>query len=488
MKKKAPAAAGWPEQAIMFDNEENEGYEEYQKELSSALGRFENMIRAREHYYFDAGTLLNMIEHHQANNMLDKAEEVLQFGLKLHPHDFDLQLKQADLVSLAGKDAEALSLLNELEKKHPGEKEIYILKGNIYLDIEQYQQAIDNFEIAVDYADMPEDIYVNLAFAYRQLNNLPKAEDCILKALEFGTDGIMASEEFVDFYFITHQVERGIMKAEELIDSDPYDLMAWYALGNLYLRVENHEKAIEALEYCLAIDDDFLNAIVQLASAYVGAGRYEEAIELYKRTLRFSMLESYTLYCIGDCYFRLGQMSESRFYFRKSVKINPNYSDAFYGIAITYTEQNRWQEANHYIRKAIDLNRNISDYFLVAGNCELNTHCPESAYENYLQAINLDRKNLKAWYAILNCQIERGDYEDALGNCIDALAANSSDSELHFRLACYLFLNKRNKEAYAIFEKALHLDRNGYQIVFSICPQLHNDKHLNELIANYGTE
>lgn len=472
----------------MFDNEDFEGYEEYQKELSSALGRFEKMIRAREHYYFDAGTLLNMIEHHQVNNMLDKAEEVLQFGLKLHPQDFDLQLKQADLMSLAGNDAEALNLLNELEKKHPGEKEIFILKGNIFLDIEHYQQAIDNFEIAVDYADMPEEIYVNLAFAYRQLNNLPKAEECILNALEFGTDGIMASEEFVDFYCVTNQLDRGIKKAEELIDSDPYDLMAWYALGNLYLRTDNYEKAIEALEYCLAIDGDFLNAILQLATAYSGAKQYEKAIELYKHTLRFPMLESYTLYCIGDCYFRLGQMSEARFYFRKSVKVNSGYSDAYYGIAITYTEQKRWQEANHYIRKAIDLNKNVSSYFHIAGNCELNTGCFEAALENYLQAVILDNKNLKAWYAFLDCLIESGEFAEALGYCIDALAANSKDSEIHYRLACYLFLNKRNKDAYSIFEKALHLNRDGYQLVFSILPQLHNDRHLNELIAKYGTE
>lgn len=472
----------------MFDNEDFEGNEEYQKELSSALGRFEKMIRAREHYYFDAGTLLNMIEHHQLNNMLDKAEEVLQFGLKLHPNDFDLQLKRADLVSLAGNDAEALNLLTELEKKHPGEKEIFILKGNICLDIEQYQQAIDNFEIAVDYADMPEDIYVNMAFAYRQMNNLAKAEECIMKALEFSADGILATEEFVDFYHTTNQLERGIKNAEELIDADPYDLMAWYALGNLYLRTNNHVKAIDALEYCLAIDDDFLTGSVQLAAAYSGAGQYEKAIELYKHTLRFSILESYTFFSIGDCYFHLGQMSEARFYFRKSAKINPNYSEAYYGIAITYTNQNRWQEANHYIRKAIDLNSNVSKYFMVAGNCEMNTNCFAAALENYLQAVKLDSKNLKAWYAFLDCLIECGDYTEALGQCVDAMSANDSDAELHFRLACYLFLNKRNKEAYAIFEKALHLDRNGYPIVFSISPQLHNDRHLNELIAKYGIE
>lgn len=472
----------------MFDNEDFEGYEEYQKELSSALGRFEKMIRAREHYYFDAGTLLNMIEHHQVNNMLDKAEEVLQFGLKLHPNDFELRLKQADLVSLAGNDAEALNLLNELEKKHPGEKEIFILKGNICLDIEQYEQAIDNFEIAVDYADMPEEIYVNLAFAYRQLHNFPKAEECILNALEFATDGVMASEEFVDFYFITNQVERGIMKAEELIDSDPYDLMAWYALGNLHLRNNNHEKAIEALEYCIAIDEDFLNALVQLASAYSGAGLYEKAIELYKHTLRFSMLESYTQYCIGECYLKLGQLNEARFHFRKSVKINPEFSDTFYGIALTYAEQQRWQEANHYIRKAIDLNKKVSNYFLLAGNCELNLNRFDAAFENYSQAVALDNKNLKAWYAFLDGLIEKGDYEDAMWNCIDALAENSSDSELHFRLAGYLFLIKRNKDAYASVEKALSLDNKGYQILFSICPQLHNDRHVNELIAKYGTE
>ncbi len=350
----------------MFDNEDFEGYEEYQKELRSALGRYEKMIRAREHYYFDAGTLLNMIEHHQANNMLDKAEEVLQFALKLHPNDFDLQLKQADLVSLAGNNDEALHLLNELEKKHPGEKDIYILKGNICLDIELFQEAIYYFEIAVDYADIPEEIYVSLAFAYRQLDNFEKAEECILKAMEFAADEIMASEEFVDFYYVTGKLDRGIQKAEELIDTDPYDIMAWYALGNLQLRNKNYEKAIEALEYCMAIDEDFLNAMVQLASAYSGAGKYEKAIELYKHTLRFSMLESYTQYCIGECYLKLGQYNEARFHFRNSSKIYPDFSDTYYGIALTYAEQQRWQEAYHYVRIAIDLNKKSSNYFLLA--------------------------------------------------------------------------------------------------------------------------
>lgn len=472
----------------MLENEDFEGYEEYQKELRSALGRFEKMIRAREHYYFDAGTLLNMIEHHQSNNQLDKAEEVLQFGLKLHPNDFDLRLKQADLVSLSGNDAEALNLLNDLEKKHPGEKELFILKGNICLDIELYQQAIDNFEIAVDYADMPEDIYVSLAFAYRQLNRFEKAEECILKAMEHAVDGMMASEEFVDFYIVTGQLDRGIKKAEELIDEDPYDVIAWYTLGNLHLRNDNCKKAIEALEYCLVIDDDFLNAMIQLASAYSGDKQYEKAIDLYKQALRFSILESYTQYCIGDCYLKLGQLNEARFYFRKSVKINPDFSDAFYGIALTYSEQKRWQEANHYIRKAIDLNKNVSNYFLIAGQCEFHINRIEAALENYRQAVKLDRKNVSGWYFLLDCLIEAGEYREAIEQCVDALLENTKNSELHFRLSGYLFLDKKNKEAYSVFEKALLLDSNNYQIIFSICPQLHNDRQLNELIANYGIE
>lgn len=469
----------------MFENEENE---EFQKELSSALGRYEEMIRSREHYYFDTETLLNMIEHHQSNNLPDKAEEVLQFGLSIHPDDFDLLLKQADLVSLAGNDEKALQLLSELEKKHPGEPEIYILKGNIFLDIEQYQQAIENFEIAIDYTDLQEEIYVNLAFAYRQLNNLAKAEECVLKAVEVSLDGLTAFEEFVDFYFITGQSKRGIMKAEEMIDRDPYNLMAWYALGNLHLRNNNLQKAIESYEFCMAIDEDFLNAVIQLASAYMATEQYEKAIELYKRALQFSILESYTLFCIGECYFHLGQLNEARYYYRKSVKINSGHADAFYGIALTYTEQERWHEAHHYIRKAIDLNKSESDYFLLAGHCELNTGNPETALENYFHAIKLDNRNLNAWYAYLDCLIERGDYADALDNCMDALSVNDNDPGLNFRYAAYLFLNKKNKEAYIALEKALRLDSHGYTIVFAIYPPLHNDRYVNELIAKYGTE
>jgi tetratricopeptide (TPR) repeat protein len=472
----------------MFDNEDSESYENYNQKLNADIGRFEKMILAHEHYYFDADALMGMIEYHQSNNQLNKAEEVLRFALKLHPNDFELRLKHAEFISLDGNHAEALNLLEELEKKHPGEIELYILKGNIYLDIEQYQQAIDYFEVAVDYADIPEDIYVNLAYAYRQLNNLTKAEDCILKAWDYTMDGVMVAEEFVDFFFITNQAERGIKKAEELIDNDPYDVLAWYALGNLHLRTLNFEKAIEALEYCLVIDENFLNAILQLAAAYYGQEQFEKAIELYKNTLRFSMLESYTQFCIGDCYAKLGQWNEARLYFRKSAKSNPDFSDAFYGIALTYSGQLRWQEAAHYIRKAIDLNKNVSNYFALAGQCEFQITRYEAAYGNFREAIRLDSKNLSGWYCFLDFLIERGEYEEALTECVFAIADNRNDAALHFRLVCYLFLNNRMKDAYNIFEKALQMDRHGYPLVFSICPQLQNDRHLNELIANLGPE
>jgi tetratricopeptide (TPR) repeat protein len=472
----------------MFDHEETEGLGEFHHDLNAALDRYERMLRSEQLYYFDSETLLQMAEFHQTNNMLDKAQEVIRFGLCLHPDDFDLGLKHADLVSLSGNEYEALRLLDELEQKHPGEADIYILRGNICLDLEEYEKAIENFKMAIDYVDEPHEIHISLAYAYRHLNDFEKAELNILKAMAMRGDEIDAAEEFVDLYVSSNQHMRGIYQTDYLIDKDPYNLVAWFARGNLYLLMNDFDQAIESLEYCLAIDDTFVPALYLLASACSALQRYEQAIEFYQRSLRLEMPDAYTYFCMGECYAELKQYNEARSYYRKSARLAPSNSDIYYSIALTYVAQKRWREANHYIRKAIDLNKHVSDYYLVLGDCEFHLNHWSQANDCFIRAVELDRMNRDAWFSYLNFLTATGHYDQALCQCQQALTHHADDAELHYRLAAYLFLNKKNKEAYIVFRKAFQMSPAGYSILFEINPGLIHDSELKALIANEGIE
>ena len=101
---------------------------------------------------------------------------------------------------------------------------------------------------------------------------------------------------------LTESYEESIDFHQKLIDSNPYNDLAWNNLGHAYKGLKLHEKAIEAFEYVMAIDETYEPAYIDCADIYFHQKEYKKAIELYAEVLDITSFQKDIYYSIGKCY------------------------------------------------------------------------------------------------------------------------------------------------------------------------------------------
>src|SRR5690606_32711872 len=96
--------------------------------------------------------------------------------------------------------------------------------------------------------------------------------------------------------------EESIVLHQEIIDAFPYNALAWFNLGSAYQGLKMYEKAIDAYEFCLAIDDKIKLPYRNIAKAYTRLKKYGKAIEFIEKNLELGKPEVEIFEALGHCF------------------------------------------------------------------------------------------------------------------------------------------------------------------------------------------
>src|SRR3954470_20081700 len=110
-----------------------------------------------------------------------------------------------------------------------------------------------------------------------KLGNLAEAQVAFREALAQDPDNMRVLALLGLTYFRGQQFTEAQPIYEQLVDKAPTDASHRLNLGLVYLKVNEHEKAITALEASRALDPSQGRAVNYLGLAYARAGRYAEA-------------------------------------------------------------------------------------------------------------------------------------------------------------------------------------------------------------------
>lgn len=470
------------EQDDDFDNtEEREGT------LNQSIRKYEEMKEKREKYFFDVDALLKLIDHFIEKLCYEKAFEVTRYAHTLHPGSISFTLKEAHLLSLMGKEKDALRLLETVEHVNPFDLEVHLIRGNIYNSLEQYERAIASFRKALEMADeQKDDIYLSLAITYQNMGEYSRAVDYYKLCLLENPANEVAMEEMIISLDLSHRLNEGISFFRKLIDEQPYGYMLWYYLGDLHTRTNQFTEAISAYDYCLLIREDFAPAHLDMAHAHAFSEQFREAIDRYKLAFEYCQPDAFTYYNLGECHENLKEYEQARNYYRKAVKQMPEMAQAWYGIGVTFEEEERWYEALHYIRKALELDDQNGEYWLALGDCEYRLNNFSEAEECYRKVIDYDPESLEGWMAFGDLLLEQNRASEALDLVESGLMYHPKQADLLFRQVCYLYQAGQIQESYQRLAAALDEHPDAGWILFDLLPALEYDHQIQELIHQKG--
>jgi tetratricopeptide (TPR) repeat protein len=138
------------------------------------------------HTYFQRGYV-----YHLGGNDKRAKEEFL-LAVEMHPEEFDVYETQIKYLCMMGEYKEAISVCNKLMKKRP-DAEWYLQRGQIYLILKDFKQAIRDFSKIIKLK--PDDIY---GYKYRGDAYLAKGD--YLKAIQDFTTAIRLDMNYPGIY------------------------------------------------------------------------------------------------------------------------------------------------------------------------------------------------------------------------------------------------------------------------------------------------
>lgn len=134
------------------------------------------------------------------------------------------------------------------------------------------------------------------------------------------------------------------------ITEDERDYELWYLLGNISQDMGNDTNASFFLQKSILMKPDFDKAHYNLGNIYLKEEKYNSAINEYKSAIKYKKDFAYYHYNLGCAYIGLKDYKSARNSLKTAIQLNGNIADFYYNLALAYKELKNEKEA----QKALD--------------------------------------------------------------------------------------------------------------------------------------
>ena len=316
-------------------------------ELQEILKRYENLKKGRSHSYIDEESFEKIIDYFDEKEDISSALEAAEKGAEQYPFSSTMLIRKADLLIATHKYRDALSLLDHAAMLDSTDINVYILKTDAYLALDKQEKAVEILEQALALFTGEERISLlfELADVYDDYQEFEKVFDCLKLILEQEPNNEEALYKICFWTDFTGRNEESIKLHQKIIDEFPYNDLAWFNLAAAYQGIKLYEKALDAYQYAIVINEKFDYAYRNMGDAYIRLKKYKEAIEVLQKVLELTKPEALIYEALGFCFDRLHNNGQARFYYRKASHITPEDSKLYYKIACTYFNEGQWEGA-----------------------------------------------------------------------------------------------------------------------------------------------
>ncbi|MBI2259196.1 MAG: tetratricopeptide repeat protein [Flavobacteriia bacterium] len=374
--------------------------EDFNRDYSEEIQRFEKSLIGEDIGYMDSETFEFIIDHYLSIDDYKKASLCSDMALRFYPSHSNFFLKKALILSYEDQFIEALKILSNVESLETYNIEFYITKALIYFEMDKNQTAIDliNNALCLFDAEEQEDLIIFLADTLYLYNEMEDALIYYYKSIQLSPKNQISLSGILTCCTILNRFEEGIAFFTNYIDEYPYSEFAWSSLADMYRNIEDYEKAIWALEFCLAINDKDINALYKVAFVYMCNQQYDKAIEYFNEYYEKVDYVYENDYCqLAECYEQLADYGKAKEFYHKALQKNIDYSDAWLGLGVVFDLEGNTQKGIEFVEKALLIDSSRSDFYHILATFYDKLDEIEKANDAFEKAMSLSNNNDEAF-------------------------------------------------------------------------------------------
>lgn len=255
-----------------------------------------------------------------------------------------------------------------------------LIRGNVFLEMKKYQLALENYQKAEpSYKNSPE-LYYNRALCYEGMDKADLAAENFLKVEELEPGYRKTYEKLSDYYrdrYDTYCCREDFEKAIDYISKQLAIRESTYYLvcrGLIYSDAMELELAIKDYEKALEYSPEDSIVWNNLSCCYRSLKNYDKALECLEKAVELGKEKERLPYRnMASCYWDLREFDKAFAWYKKALELWPDYAflwkkmgDSYYDIG----EFDKALECYEHTKDRSDHYSDISDVWMKRGDAK----------------------------------------------------------------------------------------------------------------------
>ena len=420
-------------------------------EFKDLLSKYEGMVESHTPTYFDAEELTDIAEYYASQGDEQKAEDAIDFALRLHPSNTDALVFKSRSLCIKGKLSEAYQIMNLIEDT--SDREVQFLKADLLMEERRMDETEAIFQALSETENESFEVLLDIALTYMDANQKEYAAKWLEKIRAKGyneTNNQKFRDAWCDFCMTFGEAERATQAFQLSLDELPYSIPHWNGLAKCYLAQNEIEKAHESIDFALAINENDSEALEVKGFCYIQSENYEEALKIFHQLLPQSKTPSRIYALLAKCYMDLEKAEEAKDTCMKWLKACPKLtgfekSEIYSYISLCCFNLFQPEEGMKYIDAALDLEPSFRGAIMQKGMLYLQLNDIPEAERLFLKVLDIspEDEQLEILYNVANSFFFLHMYPETIECCEKIILSYPSEqTEALYLIACshyYMF-------------------------------------------------
>ncbi len=392
----------------------------------------------------------------------------------------------------AGKYREAIDYADEKMPSSERSSAVWAKLGIAHEEQGMTEKALACYMVSIRLDQNNYEAHLGAARVYNKMGQAEKALELSKKAMDIKQTG-EASWMFAQACITLNRVGEAKTALEKVVEVDPSNTTAQRALGNLYYKDKNYQKAIQCLKKAYAAKPDGETAF-DIANAYKNTGNLDSAEMFYKdasRDRKASKPEATVE--LARIYFKKEKFQDASEEYEKANSALLTSQDYFnFGVSIEKINGNKEKAAEAFETAAKKAgNASTPDVLSAkekAGRYRLEARKYQQALDN-LEFVRKQAGDSKVDPKILFMIAEAYDGLKQRDKAIPLLEAvikrDSKNVEAYARLADLYTKENLPDKAKEIYEKLISLQPNSPEVYLTLGEYNYKAKKYEEALKNF---